>query len=65
MPPLVEIIQLKWLLAGKGVHLHVERLLSDPVYAQQALQHAEACDNATVREVARRMRGQLPTAVAE
>ena len=63
MPPLVESVQLKWLLAGTGVRLHVERLISDPAYAKEALQEAEACDNPTVREVGRRMRCQLvPTA---
>ena len=42
MPPLVEIIQLKWLLAGEGVYLHVERMLSDPQYAHRALDRAAA-----------------------
>ena len=42
MYSLLEVVQLKWLLAGEGVHLHVERLMSDPVYAEQALQREVA-----------------------
>ena len=29
---LIEIVELKWLLRGHGVHVHVERLQSDPEY---------------------------------
>lgn len=56
---LVEIIELKWLLAGEGVHLHVERLQSDPEYARQALARAAASPNATLRETAARLRKRL------
>lgn len=56
---LVELIELKWLLAGQGVHLHVERLQSDPDYARQALAIAEASSESTLRETARRLRRRL------
>ena len=43
---LVEIIELKWLLAGEGFHVHVERLQTDRDYARQALHRAQASPNA-------------------
>ncbi|MFY7975824.1 MAG: hypothetical protein ACOVOT_15485 [Rubrivivax sp.] len=60
--PLVEVIELKWLLAGQGVHVHVERLQRDIVYAHSTLAAAEACAEPTLRAVARRLRRQIPTA---
>jgi hypothetical protein len=59
LPPLVEIIDLKWLLAGIGVHLHVERMLADPAYARRALDHAAASDSPALRTVAARLRSRL------
>lgn len=59
---LVEIIELKWLLAGQGVHLHVERLQSDPDYARQTLDHAAASPSAALRETAARLRRRLGVA---
>jgi hypothetical protein len=56
---LVEIIELKWLLAGQGVHLHVERLQSDPGYARQTLDRAAASPSAALRETAARLRQRL------
>lgn len=56
---LVEIIELKWLLAGEGVHLHVERLQSDREYARLALDRAAASPNASLREMAARLRARL------
>ena len=56
---LVEIIELKWLLAGEGVHLHVERLQSDREYARLALERAAASPNASLREMAARLRARL------
>ena len=34
---LLDIIQFKWLMVGAGHRVHVERMQSDPVYAQQCL----------------------------
>jgi hypothetical protein len=59
---LVEIIELKWLLAGQGVHLHVERLQGDPEYARQTLDRAAASPSAALRETAARLRQRLGVA---
>ena len=56
---LVEIIELKWLLAGEGFHVHVERLQSDRDYARQALHRAETSANRSLRETAARLRAKL------
>ena len=53
---LVEIVELKWLLRGHGVHVHVERLQSDPEYARRTLDLAAATPNAALREAAARLR---------
>ena len=50
--PLVEIIDLKWLLASEGVHLHVERLQSEPVYAGEILAVAARSANEALRVAA-------------
>lgn len=56
---LMEVIQLKWMLAGEGVHLHVERLMADPAYADQALQRAAASTSPSLRALALRLRLRL------
>lgn len=56
---LVEIVELKWLLRGHGVHVHVERLQSDPEYARRTLDFAAATPNAALREAAGRLRACL------
>ena len=53
---LVEIIELKWLLTGHGVHVHVERLQNDPEYARRLLDQAAATPSAPLREAAERLR---------
>ena len=53
---LVEIIELKWLLAGHGVRLHVERLQNDVEYARRTLDDAAAAPNAVLRGAAARLR---------
>lgn len=53
---LVGIIELKWLLAGHGVHIHVERLQNDREYARRTLDGAAAAPNAALREAAARLR---------
>jgi hypothetical protein len=59
--PLVQIIELKWLLAGEGIHIHVGRLQQDASYARQALDQAAASENPCVRAMASRLRASLPT----
>ena len=61
---LVEIIDLKWLLTGEGIHLHVERLQSDPAYARGILDGAATSANAALRAVAGRVRKLLALDVA-
>ncbi|MDE2371256.1 MAG: hypothetical protein KGN16_19965 [Burkholderiales bacterium] len=56
---LVEVIELKWLLAGRGIHIHVERLLDDPEYARQILDRAAAIPESALRETAARLRTGL------
>lgn len=56
---LVRVIELKWLLAGEGCHLHVERMLHDPAYALEALDRAALSPHAALRLAALRLRAQL------
>ena len=56
---LVEIIELKWLLAGEGLRVHVERLQADSDYAKQTLDLAEASPQSAVRRLAGRLRTRL------
>jgi hypothetical protein len=56
---LVEIIELKWLLAGHGVHVHVERLQNDRKYARELLARADAAPGDALRETALRVRIRL------
>lgn len=53
---LVEIVELKWLLRGHGIHVHVERLQSDTEYARETLDAAAAMPNAALRSAAARLR---------
>ena len=62
---LVDIVDLKWMLAGEGLHVHVEKLQSDPGYAQQCLLAAERSGNPTLRQVAARMRARLEQCAAD
>lgn len=56
---LVDIVDLKWLLAGEGVHLHVERLQRDAAYARGILDAAARSGNVALPPVARRVREML------
>ena len=53
---LVEIIELKWLLAAHGVHVHVEQLQHDREYARRTLDRADRVPNKALREAAARLR---------
>lgn len=53
---LVEIIELKWLLAGHGIRLHVEHLQSDREYARRVLAQAMSTPNPALRAAAERLR---------
>lgn len=56
---LLDIVDLKWLLAREGIRLHVERLQIDAPYADALLDQADLSDNDALREAARRVRRQL------
>jgi hypothetical protein len=61
---LVDIVDLKWMLAGEGLHVHVEKLQSDPGYARECLLAAERSGNPTLRQVATRLRARLDRCAA-
>jgi hypothetical protein len=61
---LVDIVDLKWMLAGEGLHVHVERLQSDPGYAHECLLAAERSRNPTLRGIAAGLRARLDAATA-
>jgi len=56
---LVEIVDLKWLLAGEGVHLHVERLQRDADYARAILDAAARSRNPALPGAVARVRKAL------
>ena len=56
---LVEIIELKWLMAGEGLRVHVERLQAEPAYALQTLDLAETSSQTALRLLAGRLRSKL------
>ncbi len=56
---LVEIIELKWLLRGHGVNVHVEQLQTDPEYARALLDRAATIPNRALHEAAERVRACL------
>jgi hypothetical protein len=56
---LVEIVDFKWLMAGDGHHVHVERLQADPAYAAQCLALAAGSRIAALRATAHRLAGTL------
>ena len=56
---LVDIVDLKWLLAGEGLHVHVERLQKDTAYARTVLEAAARSRNIALPAVALRVRKLL------
>lgn len=56
---LVDVIEFKWLFAGEGVHLHVERMLSDGAYASRALAQALESGSPVLRAASERLRIRL------
>ena len=61
---LVDLVDLKWLLAGEGFHLQVERLQNDPGYADLVFEAAARSRHAILRHVAARVRRQMSAAAA-
>jgi hypothetical protein len=64
-PPalLLEIIQFKWLMVGTGHRVHVERMQSDPAYAQHCLALGAGAPLDAVRQGARRLAHHLGLAL--
>ena len=62
---LVDIIDLKWLMAREGHHVHVERLQRDPAYATTCLALAATSPNEATQAAARRLRQCLERMRAE
>jgi hypothetical protein len=58
-PELVDIIEFKWLMAGAGHQVHVERLQADRDYAEHCLASAEAAHIPALRAAAARLRKAL------
>lgn len=52
---LVEIIDFKWLMAGEGHRVHVERLQAEPAYAADCLALAAASRTPALRDTAQRL----------
>lgn len=60
---LVEIIDFKWLMAGDGHRVHVERLQDDRAYACDCLCRGATSKIPALRDCARRLAGLLNVAV--
>ncbi len=56
---LLEIIDLKWLMAHQGHRVHVEKLQSDMAYARQCISLATASTDKSLQAVARRIAARL------
>lgn len=59
---LIEIIDLKWMLAGEGIRIHVERVQNDPVYAAACLGQAARSTNPALRRLAVRLSDRISSA---
>jgi len=59
---LVDIIEFKWLMAGEGHRIHVERLQTDIDYARQCLSLAAQSAEPALREVAQRLQRRIASA---
>ena len=55
LPDLVVIIDFKWLMAGEGVRVHVERLQCDRDYAAVCLAQGAASHIPALRDCAQRL----------
>jgi hypothetical protein len=61
---LVDIIDFKWLMAGAGLDVHVERMQAEPAYARECLCRGACSDLGLLRETARRLARTLGVALA-
>ena len=59
LPDLVVIIDFKWLMAGEGLRVHVERLQGDRDYATVCLKQGAESHIPALRACARHLAGLL------
>jgi hypothetical protein len=59
---LLDVVDFKWLMAGGGRHVHVERMQHDAAYADDCLGQAAMSSNEALQRVAARLRAQLHAA---
>lgn len=52
---LVDIVDFKWLMAGDGHKVHIQRLQAEPEYARQCLLHGAFSRVPALRDAARRL----------
>ncbi|MEK8051805.1 hypothetical protein AACH10_16255 [Ideonella sp. DXS22W] len=57
--PLVDIIDFKWLMAGAGLDVHVERMQADRAYACACLARGAASRVTLLQDTALRLAGTL------
>jgi hypothetical protein len=60
---LLDVIDLKWLLAGDGHRVHVERLLTEADYARSCLVWANASPKPATRAAAQRIARNMGVAL--
>ncbi len=54
-PGLLAFVDFKWLMAGEGHRIDLDRLQQEPVYARACLALAAGSSSATLRHAARRL----------
>lgn len=61
-PALVDCVDFKWLMAGEGHRVDVDRLRVDAAYARQCLALAQVARSPLLRQVAQRLIAALQPA---
>lgn len=56
---LVDIIDFKWLMAGAGLDVHVERMQAEPAYAHDCLLRGAGSQVSCLRDTAYRLARRL------
>ncbi len=59
-PDLIEFVDFKWLMAGEGHRIDVDRLQTDTTYARACLALAQGSTSATLRRSAERLAPCVP-----
>lgn len=58
-PPLIDLVDFKWLMVGEGHRIDTDRLAHDPAYARACLALAAHSTQPTLQRAARRLRSAL------